>query len=150
MTETNRYTPELTGLNINQLLDAIDDNSPTHPIEAAMVEVRADHDLNAVELEVHGQTGAESTTLLAPDAALDLLARVLRAVAELLGRDDEHARGFEGVRLIETLCRLGIDQKHIAEGLGVSDTAVSMWKRNKAIPSARRLAQLRHLLSGAL
>jgi hypothetical protein len=71
------------------------------------VEVRADHDLNAIELEVHDQTG-ESTPLLAPDAALDLLARVLSAVAELLGRDDEHSRGFEGVRLIETLGRLGI------------------------------------------
>ena len=140
----------MTGFDIDQLLDALDDNSPTHAIEAAMVEVRADHDLNAVELESHDQTGPLSTTLLTPDAALDLLGRVLGAAAELLGRDDEHARGFESVRLIETLGRLGIDQKHIAERLGVSDTAVSMWKRNKAIPSARRVAQLRHLLSGAL
>jgi hypothetical protein len=115
-----------------------------------MIDVRADHDLNAVEVEVRDQTGAGSTTLLAPDAALDLLARIVSAVAELLGRDDEHARGLEGVRLIGTLGRLGFDQKDIAERLGVSDTAVSMWKRNKAVPSARRLAQLRGLLRGAL
>ena len=67
-----------------------------------------------------------STTLLAPDAALDLWTRVLSAVAELLGRDEAHARGLEGVRLIEPLGRLGFDQKRIAERLSVSDRAVSM------------------------
>jgi hypothetical protein len=135
---TDASTPEIPG-----------DNPNLHEIEAVVVGVRADSDLNAVELEVL-DLRAGFKTWLGPDAVLDLMSRLLSALTELLGRDDEHARCIEAKRLIETLARVGVDQKHIARRLGVSDTLVSVWKRGRPSPSIERLNQLRRLARGAL
>jgi Trp operon repressor len=134
---TDASTPEIPG-----------DSPNLYEIEAVVVGVRPDSDLNAVELEVL-DLGAGFKTWLGPDAVLDLLSRLLSALTELLGRD-EHARCIEAKRLIEALARVGVDQKHIARRLGVSDTMVSVWKRGRPSPSIERLSQLRHLARGAL
>jgi hypothetical protein len=119
-------------------------------IEAVVVGVDADVGLNAVKLEVLDLNGGFKTWL-GPDAALDLLLRLLSALAELLGREDRDVRSIEATRLIEILARFGVDQKHIAQRMGVSDTMISLWKRGRGpAPSLERLAQLRCLARGAL
>jgi hypothetical protein len=129
--------------------DIPSDNPNLNEIEAVVVGVDADVGLNAVELQVLDLSGGFKTWL-GPDAVLDLLSLLLRALTELLGRDDEHARCIEAKRLIETLARVGVDQRHIARRLGVSETLVSVWKRGRPPPSIERLTQLRRLVCGAL
>jgi hypothetical protein len=54
-------------------------------IEAATIAIRADHDVNAVELEIADQNGAGFRTLLDALQALDAAARIVTAVARLKG-----------------------------------------------------------------
>jgi Helix-turn-helix len=119
-------------------------------IEAAHRSVRADLDLNALEVEIADQDGQGISTLLDPAAVVDLLARLLDGLGELLGRDREDVRKAEAQRTIDALRRLGLDQRAIAKRLGVSETLVSGWRRGRAIPNAKRLLQLRRLLRGAV
>jgi hypothetical protein len=119
-------------------------------IEAAHRTVRADVDLNALEVEIADPDGQGISTLLDPAAVVELLARLLDGLGELLGRDREDVRKAEARRTIAALKRLGLDQRFIAKRLGVSETLVSGWRRGRAVPNAERLVQLRRLLRGAV
>jgi hypothetical protein len=82
--------------------DIPSDNPYLDEIEAVVVGVDADVGLNAVELQVLDLSGG-FRTWLGPDAALDLLLRLLSALAELLGREDKDVRSTEAMRLIKIL-----------------------------------------------
>lgn len=49
--------------------------------------------------------------------------------------------------LKEVLAEKGIKQKYIAEKLGLSDSAISLWVKGKAHPSLSNLKKLSDILS---
>jgi hypothetical protein len=61
------------------------DNPTITDVEAAHVRVRAEFDLNAIELEVADQDGAGFRTLLGWEQAMEFALRVAVAVTRLRG-----------------------------------------------------------------
>jgi hypothetical protein len=119
-------------------------------IEPVHVCVRAEHDLNAVELNVADGSGSGFSVLLSPDHACDLVARLSGAISLLAGSSDV-ARLAEGQRLLRVLKEAaGWSQRTIARKMGVADSIVSLWVTGREPPAPGRLAELGCLVKRAL
>jgi hypothetical protein len=120
-------------------------------IEPVSVLCRADPDVHGVALEIADGTGAGVATNLDPDAALDLIVRLIAALGDLGEASAPAGRSNEAQRLITVLREAGgLRHRQIAEKLGVGGPVLDRSRRGRQAPGAHHLAELRRLVRAEL
>jgi hypothetical protein len=115
-----------------------------HAADTAVTPVR---DLGAVQIEFVDGNGRDCTVRLEHSHLVGLIIRLIEALPSVDGSLSAPERMREAQLLLRALIEpRGRKARWVAKRLGIGDSAISLWRSGKAVPTQARLNQLRELV----
>jgi hypothetical protein len=119
-----------------------------HAIGAAVRPVR---NRGAVEIEFVDARDRDCAVWLDRPDLIELIVRLIEALSVLDGSLSAQERMREAQLLLRALIKpRGRKARWVAQRLGIGDSAVSLWRNGKAVPTEARLDQLRQLVKSTV
>ena len=120
-------------------------------LDAIGTAVRLIQDRGAVEIEFVDAPGGHCVVRLDRPSLIGLIVRLIEALSIVDGSLSAPQRLREAQLLLQALIEPR-DRKArwVAQRLGVGDSAISLWRSGKAVPTEARLDQLRQLVKSTV
>jgi hypothetical protein len=119
-----------------------------HAVGAAVKPVR---ELSAADIEFVDANGADCAVRLGRPSMVELIVHLIDALSEVDGRLGASERVREAQLLLRALLEpRGRKARWVAQRLGIGDSAISLWRSGKAVPTEARLDQLRELVKSTV
>jgi hypothetical protein len=116
-------------------------------LDAIGVAVKPARDLSAVEVQFVDAAGTDCAVRLGRPGLIDLIVHSVDALMVVEGRLGAHERLREAQLLLQALIEPRRRKaRWVAQRMGIGDSAISLWRNGKAVPTQARLDQLRELV----